>query len=260
MGICLCGSPWVPLIGGVRAGRTPHVLLGHFMESLESARQENDYAAISSAAAGELARQDAFEALRSRVKALERAVARYRRPGRGRPWALPRRPAASQGRNQLVLAIEQRGFTARQAKKAVAAFWDAMGRGLKLEGFVQTPLGVFRVKLKQRKPQQRQRFGRQQVLYRLPRIIVFKPAKDLVRAVNSTVTPEPTVKETPVPMVDYQTNQLRCPICGSAEFLEAEFRQYQKMTTTLPGDSDLTQQTSCSAAVRDVGWLHPGGR
>ena len=32
LGICLCGSPWKPLIGGMRGGRTPNRLLNRLVE------------------------------------------------------------------------------------------------------------------------------------------------------------------------------------------------------------------------------------
>jgi hypothetical protein len=127
----LCGSPWTPSIGGVRGGRTPNQLLINFMESQEKSQEANDFAAISRMATEEWITQDALEILRSQVKVLEREIARRKRRGPGRPWALPKRAAAYAGRDGLVLAVEQRGFTARRAKKAVAAVWNAMAAGLR---------------------------------------------------------------------------------------------------------------------------------
>lgn len=237
VGICLCGSPWKPSIGGLRGGKTPNTLVTHFVESQDEARKVNDYAAVARVIE-ELARQDAFEVLRSQVKVLERAIARRKRLGRGRPWALPTRKATSKGRDQLVLAVEQHGFTARESKKAVAAFWTAMANGLQYEGFVQTPLGVFRVERPD--PVQRRRFGREQVFYRLPRI-VFRPDRDLVRALNLCI--EFRVEEARVPEVDHKKDQLCCEICGSVEFMEAEFKQYRQRSASMPGDdiSPLTE-------------------
>jgi len=46
------------------------------------------------------------------------------RSGPGRPWQLPTRQPASQGRDQLVLALEAKaGLTSRKAKAVVNAFW-----------------------------------------------------------------------------------------------------------------------------------------
>ena len=244
LGICLCGSPWTPLLGGVRWGRTPNQLVHNLMKSLEGALEANDDAALS-AATEEWARQDAYAVLRRRVKVVERAIARRRRPGPGRPWALPKRPADARGRDQLVLAVEQRGFTARQAKKAVAAFWKAMAKGVVEDKFLLTPIGVFTVERRQRL--RRQRFGHIQVLYRLPRI-VFRPDKRLVHVLNYPVN-NYDVEETRVPTVNHAKDQLCCEICGSVEFLEAEFKQYRKMSSSLPG-GDLSPVTENGIRVQ----------
>jgi nucleoid DNA-binding protein len=127
----------------------------------------------------------------------------------------------------LVLAVEDCGLTARQAKKAVAAVWNAMRSGLKAEGFVETSLGILRVV--RRPTQQSRRFGRKLLVNQQARI-VFKPEKSLVRSIN------PEVKEDPVPAKQYPKNQLICDICGSVEFSEAQFKQYLPLSSSLPGD------------------------
>jgi hypothetical protein len=172
VGVCLCGTRQPPNIGGVRGGRTPNLRLTNFLASLERAQQE------------------ALPGLVQRLKRTERAVGKQMNPGRGRPWEMPQREPASQGRDTLVVALQRRGLTVRKARAAVKAFWEILAQGLRSR-YVETPLGIF--DLVRRIPRKRQRWGREQALYTQSRIR-FRPSRQLVAACNPQLKP----KESPV--------------------------------------------------------------
>ena len=52
-----------------------------------------------------------------------------------------------------------------------------------------------------------------------------------------------------MPTVNHPKDQLVCEICGSVEFLEAEFKQYREMTASLPG-GDLSPLTENGIRVQ----------
>jgi hypothetical protein len=105
IGVCLCGSPWSPSIGGVHGGHTPNAELNKFMSSLEQAQDPHSGEAALQMATSSLAPQQAFHILTDRLKALERQHGRRRRSpaGPGRYWESPRRKPASKGRDALAM-------------------------------------------------------------------------------------------------------------------------------------------------------------
>jgi hypothetical protein len=105
IGVCLCGRPWSPLIGGLHGGNTPNADLNRFMSSLEQAQDPHGGEAALKVATERLAPQQAFQILADRLKALERQQRRRMRSpaGRGRYWEPPKRKPASKGRDALVV-------------------------------------------------------------------------------------------------------------------------------------------------------------
>ena len=221
------------------------------MDSLQRAQQRlqeaHDGASVLRAAAQQLAPLETWKALPDRLKSVERQVGRRMRSGRGRPWELPTRQPAAQGCDQLVLALEAKaGLTSRKAKAVVNAFWKVIQAALRRGEIVKTPLGVLQVVFGP-KPHKRQRWGKNQVLYRQRKKIVFRPGPDLLAACNP-----PHPKEVPVPDVNVPggslgrtprgvpSQQLLCEKCGSSYFMEAEFRQYRKRPSSMPGGDLLT--------------------
>ena len=235
LGVCLCGAPWTPELS-----REPGPLLLRFLNSYMRASEVND---ISHRATAELADQKSFDALQNRLKVLQGAVGRRMRTGRGRPWNYPTRKPASTGRDGLVVALQERGFAFREARAVVDAICQSMRAGLQGDGSVETPLGVFEVV--RRQPQQRQRFGRGQIVYRRPGIR-FRAAQELRIACNTLSSKETPVVSTPtpvVPAVNVARGQRYCEICGSVVFYEAEFRQWVQMASAVPG-GDASPTTS----------------
>jgi len=112
VGVCLCGTPWTPELSA-----EPKLAVIRFLYSYLWASQVNDL--MRAATASELAEQKAFDALCHRLKLLEGTVGRRMRPGRGRPWKSPTRKPASGGRDRLVVALQERGFSFREAREMV---------------------------------------------------------------------------------------------------------------------------------------------
>jgi hypothetical protein len=241
--VCLCGSPQPHLIGGET---TPYPAQQRFMASSENGQEclkrRNDEGSLLASAAEQLASPEALNALAARLKGLERTIGRRMRSGRGRPWRLPTREPDAKGRDVLVLALEEKaGLTSRKAKQVVCAFWKVMEACIRRGEVVETPVGVFRATCG---PQTREQFGlgRQQLLYRRPRKIAFRPSLQLLEACDKTKSNCAVPKENSVPAVNVPNNQYCCEQCGSSYFVEGQFRRYRKMSSSLPG-GDLSPVT-----------------
>jgi nucleoid DNA-binding protein len=235
--VCLCGSPLTPRIGGVRGGDTFNRELTALLDSLrkvldrlEDIRSDRS---VLAGLAGQPASPEAFAALVSRSENVERVLAQRirRRPGRGRHWRSPKRKPRAKGRDQLVLAVEQRaGLTARKAREVVNQFWNIITRAIWRGENVETPLGVFKARSGTRTQQTRTRWGRQQTLYRQERRIAFRPS-----IAFPVISETPASKEDSVPQANVPSNQLICEKCGSTHFIEAKFRRYQEQYASTPG-------------------------
>src|ERR1035438_965534 len=220
--VCLCGSPLTPRIGGVRGGDTFNRELTALLDSLrkvldrlEDIRSDRS---VLAGLAGQPASPEAFAALVSRSENVERVLAQRirRRPGRGRHWRSPKRKPRAKGRDQLVLAVEQRaGLTARKAREVVNQFWNIITRAIWRGENVETPLGVFKARSGTRTQQTRTRWGRQQTLYRQERRIAFRPS-----IAFPVISETPASKEDSVPQANVPSNQLICEKCGSTYFVE----------------------------------------
>jgi nucleoid DNA-binding protein len=157
---------------------------------------------------------------------VERAVGQRLRSGPGRPWRSPTRPPAAKGRDQLVLAVEQRaGLTFRRAQEVVREFWKVMQSAIRRGEKVHTPLGVFEV-VPGPTLQKRTRWQQEQIVYRRPRRVVFRPSQALQSACNMSTLEEDFVPDGKVP-----SNQLCCEKCGSVYFAKADFGQYRKVSS-----------------------------
>jgi hypothetical protein len=130
IGVCLCGRPWSPLIGGVHGGYTPNAEVNRFMSSLEQAQDPHGGEAALQVATDKLASHQAFQILTDRLKTLVRQQRRRLRSpaGRGRYWEPPKRKPASKGRDSLVVALQKRGMLFPKARQSVNAFWQARSR------------------------------------------------------------------------------------------------------------------------------------
>jgi hypothetical protein len=147
---------------------------------------------------------------------------------------LPTRKPDAKGRDQLVLAVEEKaGLTSRRAKHVVTEFWELMKRLIRRGEIVETPVGVFQARSGP-EPQQRRHWGKRQTVYRR------RPSPELRAACNAPITKESSMTD-----VNLQRNQLCCERCGSVYFVEAEFRQYREMSSSMPG-GDLSPVTEAS--------------
>ena len=152
--VCLCGRPLKPEIGGVRPGHTPNLELRQLLDSLKNCYARLNGDSLLAAAEAHLAKAESLQVLEGQLKALERRVGQRhaqrdssRKSPRGRYWAPPKRQPASADvltLDTLVIALQAIGLTARVAKKAVKAIFEAITNVLKDGGMVETPLGVFK--------------------------------------------------------------------------------------------------------------------
>ena len=232
--VCLCGSPLTPRIGGVRGGDTFNQELTALLDSLRKVLDRIEDIRTGRSVLAGLAAQpaspEAFAALVTRLQNVEKVLARRMHSGRGRHWRSPRRKPRAKGRDQLVIAVEQRaGLTARQAKHVVTEFFNVITRALRRGENVETPLGTFKT-VSGPAPKQLERLGKDVTVYRRPRRIVFRPRVGLL-----DYTEEPTAREVSVPKVSVPSNQLYCEKCGSTYFVEGKFRQYQEQYASTPG-------------------------
>jgi nucleoid DNA-binding protein len=183
--VCLCGSRLTPRIGGVRGGDTFNQELTALLDSLRKVLDRlEDLRSGRSVFAG-LANQpvspEAFDDLVSRLENVERVLARRLHSGRGRPWQSPTRKPRAKGRDQLVIAVEQRtGLTARKATEVVTKFWKLMAQIIRRGENVETQLGVFKARSGKRTPQKRTRWGKEQTLYRHERRIFLQPSETIL--------------------------------------------------------------------------------
>ena len=235
--VCLCGSPLPPQTGGVRGGYLFNselvALLASLRNVLDRLEDLRSGRSILAGIADQPASPEASAALATRLQIVEKVLARRLRSGRGRPWRSPNRKPRAKGRDQLVIAVEQRaGLTARQAKRAVTGLWNIITRTIWRGEEVETPLGVFKARSGTRKQQTRTRWGKQQTVYRQERRIVFRPNPSIEFPVISET---PATKEDSVPDVSIPANQLYCEKCGSTHFVEAGFRQYRQQYSSSPG-------------------------
>jgi nucleoid DNA-binding protein len=231
--VCLCGSPLTPRIGGVRGGTSFDeltALLDSLRKVLDRLEDLRSGRTVFAGLANQPISPEAYAALATRLQNVEQALARRLHSGRGRHWRSPQRKPRAKGRDQLVIAVEQRaGLTARRAKKVVTEFWKLMARLIYRGEVVKTPLGTFKA-VSGPKPKQRKRLGREVTLYRRERRIVFRRSVEFLDVPQISVS-----KENSVPQANVPRNQLVCEKCGSTHFVEGKFCQYQQQYASTPG-------------------------
>lgn len=180
--VCLCGTPARPNLGGLRGGRTPNVEISTFMNNFESTAaqmltRETAESLLVEIQSG-LMRSSQVQQVVAEVKAVERQIGRClswadgKKPGRH--WGMPQRSAATRGRDQMVLALQQQGFTFRESRRLVRQFWQLMARLLGRGEVVDTPIGTFQ-SVRTPEPQVRWRFGRRQIVFSKRTRIRFQP-------------------------------------------------------------------------------------
>jgi nucleoid DNA-binding protein len=258
--VCLCGAPLTPSIGGVRGGRTPNVELVKLLDSLQNGqawlKDHHDRDLVLAAAEAHLAKAESFQVLAGQLKALEKLagprIAQQpptRKSPRGRYWAPSERKPVSGDVltiDTLVIALQGIGFTARLAKKAVNAIFEAITEWLKDGGIAKTPLGTF--KAVRRPPKcTLVRLGHLQNFNMQPQRIAFRISRELQEACNQSIQKEISV---PIAHVNIPSNQLQCEKCGSTHFDEAHFSQYlPQYSAAVGGDISTITEDPIRALV-----------
>jgi len=238
--VCLCGSPLAPQISGAIGNFNTELvaLLDSLRKVLDRLEDLRSGRSVFAGLANQPISPEAYAALATRLQNVEKVLARRLRSGRGRHWRSPQRKPRAKGRDQLVIAVEQRsGLTARKAKHVVTEFFNVITRALRRGENVETPLGILKARSGARTPQTRTRWGKEQTIYRDERRI-FLQSSIWFPVISETSGP----KENSVPDVNIPANQLICEKCGSTHFVEPKFRQYRHQYSSRPG-GDLSSVT-----------------
>ena len=249
--VCLCGTPQLPNLGGLRGGRTPNAEISVLLESLGWARQSLESSPGLWSVRQEMAGRESMDVLAGRVQMLEKLAGRRlaetdrnRRSPRGRHWAPPVREPLSGGegkltRDQLVLKLQERGFGFREAWRVVNAILAVMIKELQDGGkvVVENLLGKFKVV---RRPAARRlvRFGREVTVNQQAKRVAFQMDPSLRGPLPSSSTS----KEVRLPEA-MNPKQLRCERCGSLEFTEAQFWQIvADFSSASPGADAISKE------------------
>lgn len=183
--VCLCGMAVWPNVGGVRGGRTAQREIHEFMNNFQRTTAQMPARGAAERLLAEI--QSGLMTTSQKWQVLDELQAAERQIGRwlhwadgkgskpGRHWGMPKRPAATNGRDQMVVALQQRGFTFRKSRWLVRTFWDLMADLLGSGEVIDTPIGTFAA-VASPKRQVRRRFGRRQVLFARRKRIRFWPA------------------------------------------------------------------------------------
>ena len=187
--VCLCGTPVLPKLEGIRGGRTVNVELDQFHQSLDRVQDvlaSRHREAVKQKALEDTVPRQSVAVFHTALAGVERTLGRMQaritskgKAVRGRTWQVPRRQAPkSTGREYLALELQKRGFTFRKARQVVDAIWESIKEALQRGEKVETPLGRFEVK-ERPKPRKRWRWDKLQRLYRRRKEVVLTAAKEV---------------------------------------------------------------------------------
>jgi len=180
--ICICGLPWA-VLGGVRGGRTPNVEIKRFLDSLRRIpewviRLSDDETCFPSKAT-----ESAAGLLQKRISTFEcrsdRIAHRLRllRLAKG-----SNRLPSDKGKDVLVVAVQNAGYSRAKAKRAVDLVFKLWRQRLIGRELVETPIGLLNLK-RRPDPQIRQQLGRKQVMFsRSWRIVTSVTLKSFARS------------------------------------------------------------------------------
>jgi Bacterial DNA-binding protein len=188
--VCLCGTPFEPNIGGVPPSPTAEYELWAFWQSFAKAeaiiQKCHNRELVAKWAAAKLMREERLEKLAQKALPLEREIGRQlsradpqRKSLRGRHWEMPTRTPAG-FRDELTAALQAHGFTFRQARQTVKAFFEAIKGALLRGEEVETSFGTLRTEdspdrqTRWRPIPNRPGLLRVQVLFRNPTRIVLR--------------------------------------------------------------------------------------
>jgi hypothetical protein len=154
--------------------------------------------------------------------------------GARKPWKEIREPEAqgALGRDDLVLALQEKGFTCRMARLLVKAILATLHLKLEREHEMKTPFGKLRLAAAPEQREQRA-FGRLVKTYTHERWVRFRPAADLTDVEEEAVLEEE--KEDEEMSQSGEDRPVKCPRCKSTWLTAAEFRQYMEASGSTPG-------------------------
>jgi hypothetical protein len=189
--VCICGTPFEPNIGGVPPSPTAEYELSAFWQSFAQAEASiqkcHNREVVDKWAAAKLMWEQELVTLAEKALPLEREIGRQlsradaqRKSPPGRHWEMPTRTPSGGFRDEVTAALQARGFTFRQARQAVKAFFEAIQSALLRGEEVETPFGTLRT---EDSPDRQRRWRpipnrpwllRVQVLFRNPTRIVLR--------------------------------------------------------------------------------------
>lgn len=242
--VCLCGAPYPPKLGGAcLGGRTPNVESSSLMKVFRELNSQFAWARDANGVLKECVLEEGTEkgelvSAAARLRPLEvKALRRLRRQspasvkGLRKPWKKIRRePEVKHGRDEQVLALQEKGFTYRMARKIVDVIVKACVKGLQGDKKLGTPLGWFQ-SVPAPPARQAVRFGKEVTLYKKSRRVKFTPDPALCAGGGTLPeTPEVAKKRS-----KSMNDAAQCPECGSEWLMMGEFRRYQDTYSAYPG-------------------------
>ncbi|HXS94997.1 MAG TPA: hypothetical protein VN736_10360 [Candidatus Limnocylindrales bacterium] len=155
--------------------------------------------------------------------------------GERKPWKEIARKPEAQGRDELVLALQKKGFTYRMSRRLVKVILEVCRQQLS-RGRLETPIGTWTFAVAP-KPREHTAFGYSVKTYKKRWWITFLPVADL-RIQAQGAYDDDDIEEEEDDEVAEEDQVAACPRCGSTWLMEAEFRQYIDAYGATPG-SDI---------------------
>ena len=241
--VCLCGAPYPPTLGGAcLGGRTPNVELSSLMKvfrelNSQLAWERDANGVLQECVLEEGAEKGDLDSAAARLRPLEvKALRRLRRQspasvkGLLKPWKKIRRePEVKHGRDEQVLALQEKGFTYRMAREIVDVIVRVCVEGLQRDKTLGTPLGWFKA-VPAPPARQAVRFGKKVTLYKNNWRVRFTPDPALCAGGGAL----PAVPEVEKKRSKSMSDAVQCPECGSEWLMLAEFRRYQDWYSAYP--------------------------
>jgi Zn-finger nucleic acid-binding protein len=243
--VCLCAAPRTPMVGGGLMRQAIEEVVS-FKRSFDGALAEikssrRDFEEVLKGWVENPLTKDLLDAAAARLRRAEEMVLWEQKKadpkevvGARKPWKeIDREPEATTalGRDGLVLALQEKGFTYRMARLLVKEILDACLLALMRDYELKTPFGVLRIDTA---PKQREHgaFGRLVKTYRRNLWVRFRPAADLTIRVPADAG-ESEAKEEDLEMGE--SKPVKCPRCKGTWMMVAEFRRYLEAYGSTPG-------------------------
>jgi DNA-directed RNA polymerase subunit RPC12/RpoP len=239
--VCLCGAPYRPTLGGASLGGwTPNEELSSLMEVFRKLNSQIAWERDANGVLQECVLEEGVEkgelvSAAARLRALEVKALRRQSPaavkGLRKPWKKIRRePEVRHGRDEQVLALQEKGFTYRMAREIVDVIVRVCVEGLQRDKTLGTPLGWFKA-VPAPPARQAVRFGKKVTLYKNNWRVRF--TQDPALCAGGGALPE--VPEVEKKRSKSMSDAVQCPECGSEWLMMGEFQRYQEAYSAYPG-------------------------